>query len=248
MVRMAWTVCAYASPRPTITPSGPAAVQPETHTVSPTRTARAYPTSGSHRPPEETRWRGRMAGLRWLPVRPGEVRHHALGEQADRARDLVMSQVPRELGDVQEVGDLEGVDQLAQALDRVLGRSRQSRQGRDPVIEGVLPRFRVDRDAVQVAEVLLHPALEGLVGLRPVLREIAEHRQGDPHPGGVVAVLAVHPPVGVDLGLEAFRLLVGGEGQDGPPEGAVAAEGRLADRGAPARNRGLHGLRPDARV
>jgi hypothetical protein len=47
------TVCARASPMPTIFPSGPVAVVPETVIVFPIRTAREYPTIGSHAVPLE---------------------------------------------------------------------------------------------------------------------------------------------------------------------------------------------------
>src|SRR6266850_2751554 len=47
------TVCAYASPTPAILPSGPVAVVPETEMVFPIRTAREYPTIGSHGAPLE---------------------------------------------------------------------------------------------------------------------------------------------------------------------------------------------------
>ena len=106
----------------------------------------------------------------------------------------------------------------------------------------------VDRDAVQEAEVLLHAPLERLVGLGRALGEVAEHGQGDAHPGRVVTVLPVHAPVGVDLRPERLRLLVRGEGQDRPPERPVPGERSLADRGAPAGDRILHRLRPDARL
>src|SRR5215510_1769447 len=52
MVRRAWTVCAYGSPTPTM-PVGVMAVVPATCTYGPTRTAREYPTRGSHGPPLE---------------------------------------------------------------------------------------------------------------------------------------------------------------------------------------------------
>src|SRR5690348_16513821 len=45
------TVCARASPFPTISPFASVAVVPETHTCAPTRTAREYPTTGSHGAP-----------------------------------------------------------------------------------------------------------------------------------------------------------------------------------------------------
>src|SRR6266446_5695227 len=45
------TVCACASPTPTILPSGPVAVVPDTEIVLPIRTAREYPTIGSHGAP-----------------------------------------------------------------------------------------------------------------------------------------------------------------------------------------------------
>src|SRR6266571_8309086 len=57
MLRSACTAWTYASPIPTILPSGPVAVVPATYTVDPTRTAREYPTTGSHGAPLETLWR-----------------------------------------------------------------------------------------------------------------------------------------------------------------------------------------------
>src|SRR6266851_8908459 len=50
---MVCTVCAYTSPMPTILPSDPVAVVPDTLITLPTRTAREYPTIGSHRAPLE---------------------------------------------------------------------------------------------------------------------------------------------------------------------------------------------------
>ena len=47
------TVCAYKSPAPTIFPSGPVAVVPETQIEFPTFTAREYPITGSHFVPLE---------------------------------------------------------------------------------------------------------------------------------------------------------------------------------------------------
>jgi hypothetical protein len=47
------TVCAYTSPTPTIFPSAAVAVVPETLTKFPIRTAREYPTIGSHVVPLE---------------------------------------------------------------------------------------------------------------------------------------------------------------------------------------------------
>src|SRR6185503_6786863 len=47
MLRKHWTACAYGSPLPTIAPSSPVAVVPETLTYPPIRTAREYPTIGS---------------------------------------------------------------------------------------------------------------------------------------------------------------------------------------------------------
>src|ERR1700716_982248 len=55
--RMVCTVCAYTSPTPTILPSGPIAVVPDTLITFPTRTAREYPTIGSHGAPLEIFWR-----------------------------------------------------------------------------------------------------------------------------------------------------------------------------------------------
>src|SRR5262249_14366818 len=49
----ACTVCRYGSFTPTIVPSAPVAVVPETCTASPTRTAREYPIIGSHFEPVE---------------------------------------------------------------------------------------------------------------------------------------------------------------------------------------------------
>jgi hypothetical protein len=46
-------VCARASPMPTIFPSGPVAVVPETVIMFPIFTAREYPTMGSHGAPLE---------------------------------------------------------------------------------------------------------------------------------------------------------------------------------------------------
>ena len=46
-------VCAYASPTPTIFPSGPVAVVPETAITFPIFTALEYPTIGSHAVPLE---------------------------------------------------------------------------------------------------------------------------------------------------------------------------------------------------
>src|SRR6516164_1563721 len=100
-------------------PSGPAAVQPETHTVSPTRTAREYPTTGSHRPPDDTRARGRIGRPGLLAAGGREVRHHLLGEEPHRAGDLLVRQVPGELGHVLHVGNVEVIDRLAEALDCV---------------------------------------------------------------------------------------------------------------------------------
>ena len=51
--RMVCTVCAWTSPTPTIFPSGPVAVVPDTLTMFPMRTAREYPTMGSHWVPLE---------------------------------------------------------------------------------------------------------------------------------------------------------------------------------------------------
>src|SRR5436309_1186569 len=48
MLRSAWTAWAYGSPAPTILPLASVAVVPDTWTTRPTRTARAYPTTGSH--------------------------------------------------------------------------------------------------------------------------------------------------------------------------------------------------------
>src|SRR2546429_5733260 len=53
MLRSACIAWAYMSPTPTIDPSSAVAVVPETWTTFPTRTAREYPTTGSHRVPEE---------------------------------------------------------------------------------------------------------------------------------------------------------------------------------------------------
>src|SRR6266849_4845394 len=53
MFRIVCTVCVYTSPIPTILPSGPVAVVPDTLTTLPTRTAREYPTIGSHGAPLE---------------------------------------------------------------------------------------------------------------------------------------------------------------------------------------------------
>ena len=53
MFRMVCTVCAYASPTPTIFPSAPVAVVPDTLITFPIRTAREYPTIGSHVVPLE---------------------------------------------------------------------------------------------------------------------------------------------------------------------------------------------------
>src|ERR1700761_7615988 len=53
MFRIVCTVCAYTSPTPTIFPSGPVAVVPDTLTQFPIRTAREYPTIGSHCVPLE---------------------------------------------------------------------------------------------------------------------------------------------------------------------------------------------------
>ncbi len=47
------TVCARKSPTPTIFPSGPVAVVPDTVITLPTFTAREYPTIGSHGAPLE---------------------------------------------------------------------------------------------------------------------------------------------------------------------------------------------------
>jgi hypothetical protein len=55
---MICTVCAYASPTPMIFPSGPVAVVPETLMWLPIRTAREYPTIGSHFVPVAMFWRG----------------------------------------------------------------------------------------------------------------------------------------------------------------------------------------------
>src|SRR6266704_672527 len=57
MLRSACTAWTYASPIPTILPSDPVAVVPATYTVDPMRTAREYPTTGSHGAPLETLWR-----------------------------------------------------------------------------------------------------------------------------------------------------------------------------------------------
>src|SRR6266700_2675944 len=51
------TVCWYGSPTPTIFPIASVAVVPETWTILPTRTAREYPTIGSHLVPVEMRCR-----------------------------------------------------------------------------------------------------------------------------------------------------------------------------------------------
>src|SRR5919201_1114389 len=51
-LRSAWTVWAYGSPCRTIFPASSVAVVPETYTKDPTRTAREYPTIGSHSAPD----------------------------------------------------------------------------------------------------------------------------------------------------------------------------------------------------
>src|SRR5437773_9008555 len=51
------TVCWYGSPAPTIFPLASVAVVPETWMILPTRTAREYPTIGSHLVPVEMRCR-----------------------------------------------------------------------------------------------------------------------------------------------------------------------------------------------
>src|ERR1700730_2140919 len=51
------TACAYTSPTPTIFPSAPVAVVPETCTFEPTLTAREQPTIGSHVVPLEMLFR-----------------------------------------------------------------------------------------------------------------------------------------------------------------------------------------------
>src|SRR5581483_3310355 len=58
MLASACTACAYGSPAPTMAPPAPVAVVPETWTCAPTRTAREYPTIGSHGVPLDTlsRW------------------------------------------------------------------------------------------------------------------------------------------------------------------------------------------------
>ena len=53
ILRMVCTVCARKSPTPTIFPSGPVAVVPETVITLPILTAREYPTIGSHCVPLE---------------------------------------------------------------------------------------------------------------------------------------------------------------------------------------------------
>src|SRR4029077_3053768 len=54
MFLSAWTACTCASPMPTIRPSGPVAVVPDTWMVDPTRTPRECPTIGSHGAPLDT--------------------------------------------------------------------------------------------------------------------------------------------------------------------------------------------------
>src|SRR5687767_7113575 len=62
MFLSACRVCAYASPAPTTRPEASVAVVPEMWTVLPTRTAREYPTIGSHGVPLEIFCRTRCSG------------------------------------------------------------------------------------------------------------------------------------------------------------------------------------------
>src|SRR5436309_6508292 len=73
------TVCAWASPTPTILPSGPVAVVPDTEIVLPIRTAREYPTIGSHGAPLEIFCRLKSVSL--CSVRCVAIRQHAKLEE-----------------------------------------------------------------------------------------------------------------------------------------------------------------------
>src|SRR5205807_1490196 len=63
MFRRICTVWAYGSPAPTILPEASVAVVPETCTKGPARTAREYPTMGSHGVPVAYRRRSISAAL-----------------------------------------------------------------------------------------------------------------------------------------------------------------------------------------
>src|SRR5713101_7900451 len=69
-LRSACTVCAYASPPPTILPDASVAVVPATCTTFPTRTAREYPTTGSHGVPLDTFTRDGFMPETWLALNP----------------------------------------------------------------------------------------------------------------------------------------------------------------------------------
>src|SRR4030095_2526613 len=97
MLRSVCIACSYALPMPTISPLGPVAVVPDTQTWLPRRTAREYPTIGSHLLPVEMFCLMMMLGSRLrapgfrldvVPQRHGSHRNeqqheHDLAERLD---------------------------------------------------------------------------------------------------------------------------------------------------------------------
>src|SRR5690348_31137 len=74
---------------PTIAPSGPVAVVPATWTIDPTRTAREYPTTGSHGAPLETLRRGmqELTCSVHAPLMPSRL--HYLGDTESTEEDMM---------------------------------------------------------------------------------------------------------------------------------------------------------------